>query len=110
MCIRDRDSVLFLKKGQAIWQENSAIHKESNGVEEVQKLIVEFDTEASREQLQSAFAALNIEKMTYNGGTYIVYFDAGVSMPQVLAAMGAADISVMYIRNISKSTRRFFVH
>lgn len=104
------DSVLFLKNGQAIWQENTANHKEPNGAEDTQKLIIEFDTDASREQLQSAFAALNIEKMTYNGGTYIVYFDAGVGMPQVLAALGAADISVMYIRNISKSTRRFFVH
>lgn len=104
------DSVLFLKNGQPIWQENTAYSQEQGGAEEVQNLIVEFDTDASREQIQSAFATLSIEKMTYNGGTYIAYFNNGVSMPQVLAAMGAADISVMYIRNISKSTRRFFVH
>lgn len=104
------DRVLFLKNGQPIWQENTAYSQEVTVAETEQNLIVEFDTDASREQLQEAFSSLSIEKMTFNGGTYIAYFNTGITMPQVLAAMGAASISVMYIRNISKSTRRFFVH
>jgi ABC-2 type transport system ATP-binding protein len=104
------DRVLFLKNGQPIWQENTAYNQVTAVVEAEQNLIIEFDTDASREQLQEAFSSLSLEKMTYNGGSYIAYFNTGVAMPQVLAAMGAASISVMYIRNISKSTRRFFVH
>lgn len=104
------DRVLFLKNGQPIWQENSSNKKEQSGSEESVSLIVEFDTEASRDQLQTVFAGLALEKITYNGGTYIVYFDAPTTLSQVLSALGNGNINVMYIRDISKSTRRFFVN
>lgn len=104
------DRVLFLKNGQPIWQENTAYKKEQAGFEDSGALIVEFDTEAGRDSLQAVFGALTLEKITYNGGTYIVYFDAGTSMSQVLSALGNGGINVMYIRDISRSTRRFFVN
>lgn len=104
------DRVLFLKNGQPIWQENTANNKEQVSVEDAGGLIVEFDTEAGRDRLQAVFGALALEKITYNGGTYIVYFDAPTSMNQVLSALGNGGVNVMYIRDISKSTRRFFVN
>lgn len=103
------DRVLFLKNGQPIWQENSFNKKEQSDSEKSVNLIVEFDTEASRDELQTVFAGLALEKITYNGGTYIVYFDAPTTLSKVLSALGNGNISVMYIRDISKSTRRFFV-
>ncbi len=104
------DRVLFLKNGQPVWQENTAYNKEQIGIEGSGGLIVEFDTEASRDSLQAILGALSLEKITYNGGTYIVYFDAPTSMSQVLSALGNGGINVMYIRDISRSTRRFFVN
>lgn len=104
------DRVLFLKNGQPIWQENSSYKKELINSNETEALIVEFDTEAGRDQLLEVFGNLALEKITYNGGTYIVYFYAPTTMSQVLSALGSGNITVMYIRDISKSTRRFFVN
>lgn len=103
------DKVLFLKSGQPMWQDNAAATGTDAAASERAGLIVEFDTDAGREQLQSAFAHLPLEKINFNGGTYVVHFLAPSTMPGVLSALGNAGISVVYIRNISKSTRRFFV-
>lgn len=103
------DKVLFLKNGQPLWQNNTAEHDEPKQEERPSGLIVEFETEASRDELQSALSGLLLEKISFNGGSYIVHFDAPTSMPQLLSALGNAGINVIYIRNISKSTRRFFV-
>lgn len=103
------DKVLFLKSGKPMWQDNATVAGGETAPEEQTGLIVEFDTDAGREQLQSAFAHLPLEKINFNGGTYVAYFHAPAAMPQVLSALGNAGVSVVYIRNISKSTRRFFV-
>lgn len=101
------DKVLFLKNGQPLWQQNPSGENEA---EPDSGLIVEFDTDAERSLLQAAFSGLLLEKINFNGGTYIVHFSAPASMPQVLSALGDAGVNVIYIRNISKSTRRFFVN
>lgn len=103
------DKVLFLKNGKPMWQHNSAAAEELVNEEKPSGLIVEFDTEATRDTLQVAFSKLPLEKINFNGGTYVVSFDAPATMPQVLSALGNAGVNVIYIRNISKSTRRFFV-
>jgi ABC-2 type transport system ATP-binding protein len=103
------DKVLFLKSGKPMWQDNTTVPEHAEAPEEATGLIVEFDTNSGREQLQQAFTGLPLEKINFNGGTYVVYFHAPASMPQVLSALGNAGINVVYIRNISKSTRRFFV-
>lgn len=104
------DKVLFLKKGQPMWQENTAtISTTLNKEQSLQELIIEFDTDADRKLLQKVLANLALQKLSFNGGTYIAHFDAPTSMPLVLSAMGAGGINVIYIRNISQSTRRFFV-
>lgn len=104
------DKVLFLKKGQPMWQENTAtISTTLNKEKSLQELIIEFDTDADRKLLQEVLANLALQKLSFNGGTYIAHFDAPTTMPQVLSALGAGGINVIYIRNISQSTRRFFV-
>ncbi|MDI9319084.1 MAG: ABC transporter ATP-binding protein [Phycisphaerales bacterium] len=104
------DKVLFLKKGQAMWQENTTIASTIlNKQEPIQELIIEFDTDAERMLLQDALSHLTLQKLSFNGGSYIAHFDTSTTMPQVLSALGMGGINVIYIRNISQSTRRFFV-
>jgi ABC-2 type transport system ATP-binding protein len=102
------DRVLFLKNGKALWQEHSDIINTTEDTEQAQ-LIVEFDSDADRVLLNDVFQSLPLEKLQFNGGSYIAYFGANTSMAQVLTTLGNAAINVVYIRNISKSTRRFFV-
>ena len=97
------DKVIFLKNGQ--YRENTENEKE----EAPSQLIVELDTTNSREELLEVFKPFSFEKLQYNGGIYVAYFSADTQYSQVLEALGKAKIELTYIRNISASTRRFFV-
>ena len=97
------DKVIFLKNGQ--YRENVETAQENTPT----PLIVEIDTTNSREELLAVFSTFNLEKLQYNGGIYIAYFGEGTEYSAVLEALGKAKIELTYIRNISASTRRFFV-
>ena len=97
------DKVIFLKNGQ--YRENVETAQENTPT----PLIVEIDTTNSREELLAVFSTFNLEKLQYNGGIYIAYFAEGTEYSTVLEALGKAKIELTYIRNISASTRRFFV-
>ncbi|ATA88562.1 ATP-binding cassette domain-containing protein [Capnocytophaga stomatis] len=99
------DKVIFLKNGK--YTDNSSQSKQ----ESIDNpLIVEIDTTNSREELISAFASLPLEKLNYNGGIYIAYFQTNTDLSEVLSNLGKSKISITYLRNISSSTRRFFVN
>ena len=51
-----------------------------------------------------------LEKLEFNGGVYILYFKPNFSLNTILITLAKNDISIQYIRDISKSTRRFFVY
>ncbi len=95
------DKVIFLKNGK--YTDNSEDSNNSNS------LIIEIETNSNREVLKAAFNNLQLEKLTFNGGIYIAYFNNNTSFSNVLEALGANNIEITYTRNISKSTRRFFV-
>lgn len=97
------DKVIFLKNGQ--YKDNSELNNaENNG------LIIEIDTQSSREDLLEVFKAFNMEKLNFNGGVYVAYFSADTEFYEVMVALGNAKTDIVYIRNISSSTRRFFVN
>jgi ABC-2 type transport system ATP-binding protein len=96
------DKVIFLKNGQ--YKDNSELKNEEND-----GLIIEIDTSSSREELLKVFESFNLEKLNFNGGVYVAYFSADTAFPDVMAALGNAKTNIIYIRNISSSTRRFFV-
>lgn len=97
------DKVIYLKNGQ--YTDNDAT---SNGAA-IDQLIIEIDSTSDREAIKKAFENLPIEKLVYNGGVYLAYFTGETQFYRVLYALGAAQINVTYLRNISSSTRRFFV-
>jgi ABC-2 type transport system ATP-binding protein len=96
------DKVIFLKNGQ--YKDNSELKNEEND-----GLIIEIDTSSSREELLKVFESFNLEKLNFNGGVYVAYFSADTEFSNVMAALGNAKTNIIYIRNISSSTRRFFV-
>lgn len=97
------DKVIFLRNGQ--YRDNA----EATATEEAMPLIVEIDTTNTREELMAVFKAFALEKLNYNGGVYVAYFRPNTEYSAVLEALGKAKIDLTYIRNISTSTRRFFV-
>lgn len=97
------DKVIFLKNGQ--YKDNSELNNSEND-----GLIIEIDTQSSRENLLEVFKAFNLDKLNFNGGVYVAYFSADTEFYDVMVALGNAKTDIVYIRNISSSTRRFFVN
>ena len=97
------DKVIFLKNGQ--YKDNSELNNAEND-----GLIIEIDTQSSRENLLEVFKAFTLEKLNFNGGVYVAYFSADTEFYDVMSALGNAKTDIIYIRNISSSTRRFFVN
>lgn len=96
------DKVIFLKNGQ---HTDGSI----NEVDEEHPLIVEIDTTATREELTAVFEFTGLERLIFNGGVFMAYFKSDVAFHQVLTALGNHQIPITYLRDISKSTRRFFI-
>ena len=96
------DKVIFLKNGK--YHDN-----DQKSEQEVPDLIVEIDTESSREKLMEILQPCNLSKLNFNGGIFVAYFSPETDFSDVLSAFGSSKIQVTYIRNISTSTRRFFV-
>ncbi len=99
------EQVIFLQKGVAKYQ-----HTEPSNIvgEEEQKLVLEIETTASRETLQKLFENYGLEKISFNGGVYIVYFNGNITSFQLMQVIGENKIPVKYFRDISTSSRRFF--
>ena len=98
------DKVIFLKDGK--YRDNLA---HSASTPDNKDLVIELDTTDSRETLQRALQATPPTNSSFNGGMYILTFAPDITFSQVLMQLSKAELNVIYIRNISSSTRRFFV-
>jgi len=97
------DKVIYLRNGKPSDQLNLE-EKENNA------LIIELDSENERTEIEQVFVNNELQKLEFNGGVYILYFTKGISLNDVLIIIAKNDLKVQYIRDISKSTRRFFVY
>lgn len=101
------DQVIFLKHGK---QKN--LHEKSVSENEIpieNYLIIEFESVWSQSQLGETFGKLDLVSLQFNGGTYIVSFKESVTVYDFMNLLVSEKIPVQYFRNISNSTRRFFV-
>ena len=80
-----------------------------NESEKENNLIIEFDSEWSQGSLNEVLSQKNLISLQFNGGTYIATFDSIKTMNDFMADVIENNIPVNYMRNISNSTRRFFV-
>lgn len=96
------DKVIYLKNGKYKEKSDTSADTEIH-------LIVEIDCKCDREKLLEIFKHQQLEKLTFNGGLFVAYFQQDTSFSSVLETLGKSNIDVIYTRNISNSTRRFFV-
>lgn len=99
------DNVIFLKNGMSL----NPVKDIDVTYAEVSKLIIEFESKWKQEQLLSVLEALNLEKLQINGGTYVACFPDKISQTDFLKLVIEQRIPLNYFRNISNSTRRFFL-
>lgn len=94
--------VLFLNRGRPFFQKSA----QQPGDE---ALIVEMECKSPREAIEQAFSANPPQKIQFNGGAYVLYFGSGITFNTILTQLGQSAIQPYYIRDISESSRRFFV-
>ncbi|SMC32273.1 ABC transporter ATP-binding protein [Moheibacter sediminis] len=99
------DKIIFLDKGKLV--NDSSIQPE---IENEKYLILEVDSSAEREKLQLQLQSAGLVKVHFNGGNYVLYFAEDKSIQDVMAVMSSEKIPVTYIRDISNSSRRFFIN
>ena len=97
------DQVIFLKHGV---QKNLY---ESDAAETHAQLVIEFESPWTQRDLNEAFWGANLSSLQFNGGTYIATFDGAQTVSGFMKCAVEKDIPIVYFRNISNSTRRFFV-
>ena len=76
---------------------------------EEKQFIVEFETTETISILNEKLAALHLISLEQNGGTLIATFPNDVTIATFMKACINEQIELNYLRNISNSTRRFFV-
>lgn len=99
------DQVIFLKQGV----QKNLRESEEVAVPAKKQLVIEFESEWTQGRLNDALVSLNLVSLQFNGGTYIATFNSGTSINGFLQAVVDNNIPLAYFRNISNSTRRFFV-
>lgn len=99
------DKIIFLDKGKLI---NDSSVKPEAGIEKY--LILEIDSTAEREQIQMQLQSAGLVKVHFNGGNYVLYFSQDKTIQDVLGVMSRENMPITYIRDISNSSRRFFIN
>ena len=101
------DQVVFLRLGK---QKN--LHENVDEIvtdSQPKPLVIEFESSWTQSKLSDAFQPLQLQSLQFNGGTYIATFNGSITVNEFLKVIIANNISITYFRNISNSTRRFFV-
>ncbi len=98
------DQVIFLKQGV---QKN--LHDDTNATPEDKLLVIEFETEWTQSTLNGIFAPYGLISLQFNGGTYVATFHSQSTIHDFMKIAVANELPLTYFRNISNSTRRFFV-
>lgn len=101
------DQVIFLKHGKQKNLHEKAVSENEIPIENY--LVIEFESEWSQSQLGETFGKLDLVSLQFNGGTYIVSFKENITVYDFMNLLVSEKIPVQYFRNISNSTRRFFV-
>ncbi|WP_294821318.1 ABC transporter ATP-binding protein [uncultured Flavobacterium sp.] len=98
------DQVIFLKQGV---QKN--LRGDQAGQQEEMHFVVEFESEWTQSRLNDIFVPKGLVSLRFNGGTYVATFNESTTIHDFMNIAVANEMPLTYFRNISNSTRRFFV-
>ena len=99
------EKIIFLENGKLV-SDSSVVNEE-----EVENyLILEMDSSAERNFIYESLKGAGLERIHFNGGNYILFFSRDKTMSDVMSTMGKEKIPVSYLRDISNSSRRFFIN
>ncbi|WP_333876461.1 ABC transporter ATP-binding protein [Flavobacterium sp.] len=102
------DQVIFLKNGvPKNLHQNQDSHREPVVAENC--LVIEFESSWSQSELAEVLSKHNLTAIQFNGGTYIATFSGDMIIHDFLKIAIQNSIPLLYFRDISNSTRRFFV-
>jgi ABC-2 type transport system ATP-binding protein len=99
------DKIIYLEKGKLVNDSSKEVPENTS-----EYLILELESSFNREDLQTRLGNSGLERLQYNGGNYILFFKKDASMNSILKTLGEAEIPVTYLRDISHSSRRFFIN
>lgn len=103
------DSIIFLKNGKP--QYGGMPVAEGEAVPQAAApLIYELEISGRREDLEQAFKDTGLMSLHFNGGVFIAQFSGGTAEGDVLNALAGSGIGLLYLRNITHSSRRFFLN
>jgi len=96
------DKVLFLRNGvpEFLFDKNQETPNEIT--------IVEIEVKASLADFQRIFERENV-KIGYNGGVFTLRVEEPKAFKKLLKKLADSNLEPIYIRDISHSTRRFFI-
>ncbi|MBI1222036.1 MAG: ATP-binding cassette domain-containing protein [Bacteroidetes bacterium] len=99
------DAIVFIQNGEARYESI----KEQSKTDGDTGLILEMEINAERSQLQEALIGVGLTHLQYNGGVYMLHFEQGTHSSEVLRALSEKGLETLYFRNISRSSRRYFI-
>lgn len=102
------DQVIFLKNGVQKNLHNEISLNKNDEVCEKQ-LVIEFESSLSQDALEQIFKNHNLVSLQFNGGTFIGTFSGKISIYDFMKIIVDNKVHLQYFRNITNSTRRFFV-
>lgn len=103
------DKIIYLEKGRPKYQQLNGQPLDGVSVS-TNELIIELETPASREKVVAAFQDISLKNVKYNGNVYIVSFSPEQTISSVLQSIAHHQLEIVYLRNISQSSRRFFTN
>jgi len=97
------DEVLFLKDGVPKLLENE---NKNQGA----RFVMELETTAARELIKAALAQIDDLEIHFNGGMYVISTSKISEANEIIKLLISSNVPVNYFRNISSSSKRFFVN
>lgn len=105
------DQVIFLKEGKPRMlhdlKPESAVEDHTQETSEL--YVCEFECKLSHAELSALFNEIGLKKLQVNGGTFVAQFSIDVTQKEFFDIFVSNNVKLDYYRDISNSTRRFFL-
>lgn len=99
---KNANNIIFLKEG-------SPRYLNEENKDENNNCIIEFETSLSLQDLKEKLQNFEYKKIEISANSFLIYLKDGDQMKHFLDVSIKQDIPIIYFRDVSNSSRRFFV-